>query len=249
MESHEDAARTSLGGRPTGSGAPKAAWPVFAKEIGYVQHVDCEALEACAAKAEREVFVVALPGAFADAARRVARVSGPEDETIGNAVAEAFTVGAQRTFDQDPRLGLCVLAEIASRALSPAVNDPGTAIEVIGRAVRLLSHWGGFDTLRAAAEVEFPRVRVTAINAGDLLDDVFAPIARDSAGLVEVQVRLQKAFLALLRAEHRDMRDAAQRHSVLAMTRAEAGLDQEEDNQAVPVRTLALRVSRESRGV
>ena len=34
-----------------------------------------------------------------------------------------------------------VLAEIASRALSPAVNDPGTAIDVLGRLVRVLSRW------------------------------------------------------------------------------------------------------------
>jgi uncharacterized membrane protein len=31
------------------------------------------------------------------------------------------------------------MAEIACRALSPAVNDPGTAIDVIGRGVRILS--------------------------------------------------------------------------------------------------------------
>ncbi|WOD15884.1 DUF2254 family protein [Paraburkholderia kirstenboschensis] len=29
----------------------------------------------------------------------------------------------------------------ASRALSPAVNDPGTAIDVIGRAMRIFSIW------------------------------------------------------------------------------------------------------------
>ena len=33
------------------------------------------------------------------------------------------------------------MSEIASKALSPAVNDPGTAINVIGRLVRLLSTW------------------------------------------------------------------------------------------------------------
>lgn len=84
-------------------------------------------------------------------------------------------------------------------------------------------------------------------DAKDLLDDVFAPIESDGAGLVEVQVRLQKAFLALLRAEDRDMRDAARRHSVFAVTRAEAGLDQEGEKQTV--RSLAPRVARESRGV
>jgi hypothetical protein len=48
-------------------------------------------------------------------------------------------VGDVRSFDQDPRFGAVVLTEIASRALSPGMNDPGTAIDVIGRAVRLLA--------------------------------------------------------------------------------------------------------------
>merc|ERR1711969_401193 len=56
----------------------------------------------------------------------------------GSPVAEAFTFGPVRTFDQDARFGLTVLSEIASRALSPGLNDPGTAIEVTGRVERLL---------------------------------------------------------------------------------------------------------------
>ena len=133
-----------LGGRPMDGGAPADAWPVFTTSIGYVQHIDVAELEDCAGKVDRLVFVLAVPGAFADPARPVAMVSGPQDDDIGNAVAQAFTVGAERTFDQDPRFGLCVLAEIASRALSPAVNDPGTAIDVIGRGVRLLAQWARF---------------------------------------------------------------------------------------------------------
>lgn len=52
-------------------------------------------------------------------------------------IARAFLIGDERTFDDDPRFGLVVLSEIASRALSPAVNDPGTAIDIIGTFVRL----------------------------------------------------------------------------------------------------------------
>ncbi|MEZ5202287.1 MAG: DUF2254 family protein [Micropruina glycogenica] len=54
-----------------------------------------------------------------------------------DAVRRAFEINAHRTYDQDPRLGLVALAEIAIRALSPAVNDPGTAIEVLGALERV----------------------------------------------------------------------------------------------------------------
>ncbi len=46
-----------------------------------------------------------------------------------------------RTFEDDPRFGLIVLSEIADKALSPGVNDPGTAIDVIGTLVRLFTLW------------------------------------------------------------------------------------------------------------
>jgi uncharacterized membrane protein len=230
-----------LGGRLMHTGAPETAWPVFAKSIGYVQHIDIAALEECAGKAGHEVFVMALPGVFADPARPVAFVSGLNAKSLDNAVAEAFTVGAERTFDQDPRFGLCVLAEIASRALSPAVNDPGTAIDVIGRSVRLLARWARFDASKVEVEAEFPHVRVPSIEVGDMLDDVFAPIARDGAGMIEIQLRLQKAFIALVAADRVAFGPAAREHSATALIRAEVALKLEDERRTV--RALAAKVS------
>lgn len=229
-----------LGARPMHGDAPGGVWPVYARSIGYVQHIDIEALEDTARKSNREIFVVALPGAFADLARPVAMVSGHEDEAVGKTMAEAFTVGAERTFDQDPRFGLCVLAEIASRALSPAVNDPGTAIDVIGRGVRLLSKWARFDISEIEPETECPRVHVPPIIVHDMLDDIFAPIERDGAAMLEIQLRLQKAFIALVAADREEFGDAAQKHSTSALKRAEHTLQLEEERDAV--RAIAARL-------
>lgn len=228
-----------LGGRPMDGGAPQDTWPVFATSIGYVQHIDLASLEDCAKAGERCVFITALPGAFADPARPVAMVSGAEDDAISKAVAESFTVGAERTFDQDPRFGLCVLAEIASRALSPAVNDPGTAIDVIGRAVRLLAQWGCCDASETDAEIDFPHVWVPAIDAADMFDDVFAPIARDGTSMVEIHLRLQKAFFALADARV-TFGAAAKKHSASALIRAETDLKLQSEKQAV--RTAAAKI-------
>jgi uncharacterized membrane protein len=52
-----------------------------------------------------------------------------------------------RYFHEDPRFGLITLSEIASRALSPAVND-GTAIQIISSHVRLFSLWETGDGKR-----------------------------------------------------------------------------------------------------
>lgn len=226
-------ASPTLGGRPSSGNVPAEAWPVFASDIGYVQHIDVEALEDCAKSVDLIVYIVALPGVFADPARPVAMVTGVQDESVQKSVAEAFLIGSERTFDQDPRFGLCVLAEIASRALSPALNDPGTAIDVIGRAVRLLVTWTRVASSTIDVKISYPHVWVSAIDVRDMLDDVFGPIERDGAGLVEIHLRLQRAYNALVAADAALYGHAAKLHSASALERAETSLKLERERSAV----------------
>ena len=85
----------------------------------------------------------------------------------------------------------------AARALSPAVNDPGTAISIIGSCVRLFALWARPLDEDDAGDPEFDRVHVPGLSVSAMFDDAFTAIARDVAGMVEVGVRLQKAFLSL----------------------------------------------------
>jgi uncharacterized membrane protein len=45
----------------------------------------------------------------------------------------AFAVGADRTFDQDPKYAIRLLVDIAIKALSPAINDPSTAVQALNQ--------------------------------------------------------------------------------------------------------------------
>ena len=88
--------------------------------------------------------MAALPGTFVAPGRALAYVAtdpGSSTDIDTGQITQAIITGSKRTFDDDPRFGLVVLSEIASRALSPAVNDPGTAIDVIGTLVRLFARW------------------------------------------------------------------------------------------------------------
>ena len=209
----------SLGGYPAVA-VPDDAVEVFAGETGYVSHIDMKALCRVAAGGAG-VHVAVLPGAFVHAARCVARVSVGAGPAAPKAVAAAFEVSQTRDFDQDPRFGVIVLGEIASRALSPAVNDPGTAIQVLGAAHRVLLTLA--DTV--AEEPAFAGVHVPELTMRDLFDDVFRPIARDGAAMIEVQLRLQ-ATLAALAERAPDLFGAeAQRAAADAYARAAAALD------------------------
>jgi uncharacterized membrane protein len=65
----------------------------------------------------------------------VAEVSGSLDDDA--AVASCVT-GVNRSFDQDPLLAFRLLSDIGLRALSPAINDPATAVQVLDGIVGLL---------------------------------------------------------------------------------------------------------------
>jgi uncharacterized membrane protein len=68
----------------------------------------------------------------------LALASGPPEPALEREVLKAITVGDERTFEQDPALALRLLADIALRALSPAVNDPTTAVQALDRIAGLL---------------------------------------------------------------------------------------------------------------
>jgi fructose-1,6-bisphosphatase/inositol monophosphatase family enzyme len=55
----------------------------------------------------------------------------------------AFDIGPMRTLQQDVEFGVIQIVDIALRAISPAVNDPSTAISCIDQLSRILIRWIG----------------------------------------------------------------------------------------------------------
>src|SRR5205814_6517228 len=53
-------------------------------------------------------------------------------------VRAAIVIGDERTFEQDPKYALRLLVDIAIRALSPAINDPTTAVQALDQISDLL---------------------------------------------------------------------------------------------------------------
>ncbi|KFG89470.1 putative membrane protein [Sphingobium herbicidovorans NBRC 16415] len=186
---------------------------VHSDKIGYITHIDLKALDEIAEQLGCAIDLTVTPGAFVTPEREIAWLDRGDDKSA-SAIRDAFTFDHHRQFDHDPRLGLIVLSEIASRALSPAVNDPGTGtgIAVLGAGVRVMAALliedrdGGVGS----AHVTLPAIRIE-----DLLDDLFRPIARDGAGVVEVAIKLQRSL-----AEIAAIAPAA--HGLLAVRAADA---------------------------
>lgn len=209
--------------------------PVHGTDVGYVQHFDVEALHRYAVEADLRIRVSVQPGDFATRTVPLAHVLREDPHVVldHERVAKAFSIGQERAFETDPVCGLLALSEIASRALSPAVNDPGTAVAVLGAQVRLFAGWSEPQGERERGAVELDRVEVSALRAHDLVTHAFRAIGRDGAGLVEVAERLQEALASIAAAGDDELRRAAKDQARQALERAERALVHDADVEAV----------------
>ena len=177
--------------------APPGQVPVNGKTIGYVQHFDAPRLQKLAETHEVKIHIAARPGTFVDTKRPLAWLDRRLSDEDAAAFAASFVVGDARSFQNDPRFGLIVLNEIAIKALSPAVNDPGTAIDVTGTILRILLSRTIDDSGDETCKCD--RVFVAPVAPDDIMIDAFRPIVRDGAGQIEVVTRVLAALESLSR--------------------------------------------------
>src|SRR5690606_33647224 len=193
---------------------PIGAMPVHARTIGYIQFIDIQAIAHLCEEAGCEAYLPLNPGTFVFEDTVLVWLHAPDGLASGllGRVAGHFIVATNRSFDQDPRFGLVVMAEIGSRALSSATNDPGTAIDVIGRLTRLLAHWAEG---RAGVSVRYSKLHLHLPSGAVLFEEAFMLLARDGAALMDVPLRLHKSLAALQRLGGADFQHAAAAQAAL----------------------------------
>lgn len=129
------------GAAPRGDGAVPSGGPVMrvrAVRGGAIQAFDVRGLVAEAARHDCVFVVPRLIGDFVPPGTVLVEVHGGTSRPDPARVAGRVALGAERTIDQDPAFALRILVDIAIRALSPAVNDPTTAVQVINHIEWLL---------------------------------------------------------------------------------------------------------------
>ena len=201
--------------------------PVFSEQLGYVQHINMEALQELAEALSVRFVLHAMPGTFAAPNMPLLYIL-TEGKTIENLEPEKinknFIIQPERSYDEDPRFGLIALSEISSRALSPAVNDPGTAIAIIGSHVRLFTLWLAPKKKDQLPEIKYPLLQVPEIALEDIFTDAFRPIARDGANNIEVMIRLQKSLQSIAYQADAQVVNIAKAHAEAAFQRAKLAL-------------------------
>jgi uncharacterized membrane protein len=215
---------------------------IFSKEAGYVQNINLSRLQSYAEKVDLRIRVNALPGKAVNPGVVLAYIQVKDPigkKEVTDSIHKSFIIGRTRDFEADPRFGLIALSEISSRALSPGINDPGTAIQIISSLERLFFLWDQHHEDKEE-ELRYNRIEMPVLKVDDLFLDSFRATARDGAGNIEVMLRMQKAFNALFIMKNKDVREAALVHSELAFKRAEQSMTLEQDLEALRKSCLYL---------
>jgi len=207
---------------------PAAGHEVRASATGNVRHVDVGMLNSCAEENDSEIWIIALPGQFVIEGEPLAKTTREID---GTTIQEAFVIGTERSFDQDPRFGIQTLSEIAQRALSPGINDPMTAIQMVERLLRVLLPLGARRL--HTDEPRFPKIHAPVIPTDLHLRDAYAAISRDAGDKVEVHEALLNALTRLAQSQDAAMVKAAQEAADQALSIAERDLRLEADKARV----------------
>lgn len=170
---------------------------------GAVQALDTTGLTRFAR--ERDCLIVVRPavGDFVSQGAALFEVygAGPLDDATAARLLSMIVLGVERTIEQDPAFAIRVMVDIAIRALSPAVNDPTTAVQVLdhlGETLRLLGATGRPAPDPDGAEAASPGLVVRARSWDDIVELAFTEIRQYGGSSVQV-VRRLRAVLEDLR--------------------------------------------------
>ena len=118
--------------------APPGAMVITSRHSGYVQAVHCRAILSQAARHGASVRIRPRVGEHIVAGTTLAWIwpvspghPAPDRQAVSRALEAGVRIGFERTLEQDAAFGIRQLVDAACKALSPAVNDPYTAVQAI----------------------------------------------------------------------------------------------------------------------
>jgi uncharacterized membrane protein len=109
---------------------------------GIIQAIDVERLLELAGKSRALIEMTVAIGDSVVEMTPMLHVRGAHEQLNEHDLKEALKIGDERTFEEDPKFALRLIVDIAIKALSPAINDPTTAVQALDQIEDLLLRIG-----------------------------------------------------------------------------------------------------------
>ena len=162
-----------------------------------MQHVDLPRIIKLASHHDVRIEVRRPVGQFAPKGSVLAEIHPAESASHAclGGVMKAFYLGPVRTLESDAEFGVLQIVDVALKAISPAVNDPSTAIACVDYLSAIL-----IAASRGAARGVFtdeagtPRVALRPTSFSRLLDLAFDQLAHYAKADVAVSLRILRGL-------------------------------------------------------
>ena len=227
---------------------PVDAAVIRARRSGYVQTIHHEPLVELGERLGVNVAVASRVGDHVVSGSPLAYAwradeTSVDDAQVTDVAHEAVRLGFERTLEQDAAFGIRQLVDIASKALSPAVNDPYTAVQAIDHIAVILASIARREHGTAVhAAANGASVTIPGYSFEDYLELACAQIRRYGASEPAVSRELIDLLTSTAHVTRRPDRLAAIRHQLdLVVTDAAREVRQHADLAAVVAAADALR--------
>jgi uncharacterized membrane protein len=138
-----DQVTTAMPGRDTHGWEPRGPCvPLRSTRSGAIQAFNARGIVALGATHDLTCVFRCTVGDFVNVGGVLMDVYGQPDPRILRQLRGMVALGHERTIDQDPAYAVRIIVDIAIRALSPAVNDPTTATQMINHLGAVLADVG-----------------------------------------------------------------------------------------------------------
>jgi uncharacterized membrane protein len=221
------------------------ATPIPSTQEGYLQAIEDEDILKLACQHDVQFCVQSRPGEFMVKGSALVMVI-PGDRVSSRLVKQVnhtFIIGKERTEQQDVEFPIDQLVEIALRAISPAVNDPFTAIRCIDRLSAALARLAQRPSPSPYRYDKAQQLRVIAppTTFEHLVNRAFDQIRQYARTDAAVTIRLLEAIARILMDTSNSEHQAALgRQAQMIKQGSREGLPEEQDQQAVANRYDAI---------
>jgi uncharacterized membrane protein len=213
-----------------------------------VQAVDIAALVNLAKVSGGVIEMIAAVGDTVVELTPFLQVFGAERPIDERKLRDGIAIGEERTFEQDPKYAIRLLVDIAIKALSPAINDPTTAVQALDQIEDLLLRLGQRNLEIGTYRDSDGKLRLVVPfpTWDDLIRLAFDEICAYGATSVQVMRRMNALVTDLAQAVPEDRRPILKYWETrLKATIARSFPDNEERMEATRADRQGLGVSRQ----
>jgi uncharacterized membrane protein len=171
-----------------------------ANASGIVLALDVAGLVVQAQNAEGIIEFIPQVGDFVAMDEPLFRLYGAAGAIDDRLLSGAVALGSERTIEQDPTFAFRILVDIAIKALSPAINDPTTAVLALDQLHRLL-RMVGLRHLRGEEICDVqgnPRLIFRTPNWEDFVHLSCVEIRHFGAGSIQIMRRMRSMLENLM---------------------------------------------------